>query len=99
MSSKIEQAFEKRTNFSIKIWLKRALIRQLKRTIKRYKIFFCKNVLPYTINNISMVLEIIIIKFSYILEMMSGNTFPEPQPDSASYLLQSLLADQVQGAS
>ena len=32
-----------------------------------------------------MVLEIIIIKFSCILKMMSRNTFPEPQPDSASY--------------
>ena len=46
--------------------------------------FFCKNVLLYTINNISMVLEIIIIEFSCILIMMSRNTFPEPQPDSAS---------------
>ena len=34
-----------------------------------------------------MVLEIIIIKFSCISIMMSRNTFPEPQPDSASYLL------------
>ena len=33
-----------------------------------------------------MVLEIIIIKFSCILQMMSRNTFPEPQPDSASYV-------------
>ena len=33
-----------------------------------------------------MVLEIIIIKFSFILKMMSRNTFPEPQPDSALYL-------------
>ena len=32
-----------------------------------------------------MVLEIIIIKFSCILITMSRNTFPEPQPDSASY--------------
>ena len=32
-----------------------------------------------------MVLEIIIIKFSCILKVMSRNTFPEPQPDSASY--------------
>ena len=32
-----------------------------------------------------MVLEIIIIKFSCILKIMSRNTFPEPQPDSASY--------------
>ena len=32
-----------------------------------------------------MVLEIIISKFSCILKMMSKNTFPEPQPDSASY--------------
>ena len=38
-------------------------------------------------NNICMVLEIIIIKFSCILKMMSKNTFPEPQPDSASYVV------------
>ena len=31
-----------------------------------------------------MVLQIIIIKFSYILKTMSRNTFPDPQPDSAS---------------
>ena len=40
----------------------------------------------YTINYISMLLEIIIIKLSSILKMMSKNTFPEPQPDSASYI-------------
>ena len=51
----------------------------------RKKHIFCKNVLLYTINNISMVLEIVIIKFSCILKMMSRNTFPEPQPDIASY--------------
>ena len=34
-----------------------------------------------------MVLEIIIIKLSCILKMMSRNTFPEPQPDSALYQL------------
>ena len=39
-----------------------------------------------------MVLEIIIIKFSCILKIMSRNTFPEPQPDSASYELRSLQA-------
>ena len=47
--------------------------------------FFCKNVLLYTINNNSRVLEIIISKLSCILKMMFRNTFPEPQPDSASY--------------
>ena len=45
--------------------------------------FFLKNVLLYTINNISVVLEILIIKFSCILKMLSRYTFPEPQPDSA----------------
>ena len=40
MSSKIERAFEKTTKLSIKIMLKRALIRQLKRTINQCKIFF-----------------------------------------------------------
>ena len=39
----------------------------------------------YTINNISMVLKIIISKYSCILKIISRNTFPEPQPDSASY--------------
>ena len=92
MSSKIERAFEKRTKFPIKTRLKRTLFRQLQRTINQYKkftwekiTFFCKNVLLYTINNISMVLEIIIIKLSCILKIMSRSTFPEPQPDSASY--------------
>ena len=46
-------------------------------------VFFCKTVLLYTINNISMVLEIIIIKFSCILKIVSSDTFPEPQADSA----------------
>ena len=32
-----------------------------------------------------MELEIIIIKFSCIIKRISRNTFPEPQPDSASY--------------
>ena len=50
----------------------------------RKNTFFLKNVLLYTINNISKVLEIIIIKFSCILKTMSRNTFPEPQPDSDS---------------
>ena len=39
----------------------------------------------YTINNLSVVLNIIISKFSYSLKTMSRNTFPETQPDSASY--------------
>ena len=34
MSSKIERAFEKKDKISIKIMLKKTLIRQLKRTIK-----------------------------------------------------------------
>ena len=37
-------------------------------------------------NNISMALEIITIKYSCILKMMSRNTFSESQPDSASYV-------------
>ena len=91
MSSEIDGAFEKRTKFSIKIRLKRTLIRQLKRTINQYKkklheekTHFCKNVFLYTMNNISMELAIIIIKFSCILKMMSRNIVSEPQPDSAS---------------
>ena len=58
---------------------------QCKTNHMREKHIFCKNVLLYTINNISMVLEIIIIKFSCILKIMFRNTIPEPQPDSASY--------------
>ena len=38
-----------------------------------------------------MVLEIIIIKFSCIWKMMSRNTFPEPQPDSDSYVAYTML--------
>ena len=48
--------------------------------------FFCKKVLLYTKINLSVVLEITISKFSYSLKMMSRNTFPEPQSDSASYI-------------
>ena len=89
MTSKIERALEKRTKNLIKLRLKKTLIRQIKNPINRYKkklpyekhIFFKNNVLLYTIKkNISMVLEIIIIKISCILQMMSRNTFPEPQP-------------------
>ena len=93
MSSKIERAFKKTTKFFNKIRLKRTSIRQLKRTINQCKIsymrkktFFCKNVLLYNINNKYMVLEIIISKFPWILKIMSRNTFPELQPDSASYV-------------
>ena len=39
-----------------------------------------------------MVLEIIIINFSRILKMMFRNTFPEPPPDSASYVHNSVTA-------
>ena len=85
-------SIKKRTTFSIKISLYRTLIRQLKGTINqckkiymRKKTFFLKNVLLNTINNIGMVLEIIIIKFICTLIIMSRNTFPEPQPDSALY--------------
>ena len=92
MSFKIERAYEKMPKFSIKIRLKRTVYRQLKRTINQSKkklheeknTFFGKNVLLYTINNIAMVLEIIIFKFSCILKILSRNTFIEPQPDSAS---------------
>ena len=42
-----------------------------------------------------MVLEIIIIKFSCILQIMSRNTFPEPQPDSASYTLNNVHANSL----
>ena len=42
ISSKIERAFEKTTKFSIKIRLKRTLIRQLKRTINQCKISYMR---------------------------------------------------------
>ena len=97
----MSEHLEKTTKFSIKIRLKRTLIRQLKRTINQCKssciiiiikkniyiyIYFCKNILLYTIISIAMVLKIIISKCSFILKMMFRNTFPEPQPDSASYV-------------
>ena len=59
----------------MKIQLKKKLIRQLKRTINQCKklheekTHFCKNALLYTLNGISMVLEIIIIKSSCILKI------------------------------
>ena len=83
MSSKITRAFEKTTKFSIKIRLKRTLIRQLKSTLNQCKMyymkkkthFFFKNVLLYTINNICLVFEIILSIFSCILKMMSKILF------------------------
>ena len=56
---------------------------QCKKINMRKKTFFCKNVLLYTINNISMAMNINISKFSCILKIISRNTFPEPQPDTA----------------
>ena len=40
--------------------------------------------LPGSANNLPVVLEIIISKFSYCLKIMSRNTFPEPQAGIAS---------------
>ena len=62
------------------------LIRQLKRTINQCKKNYIKKKTHFfgRMYCISMVLEIIIIKFSCISKMMSRNTFHEPQPDSAS---------------
>ena len=48
--------------------------------------FLCKIVSLYIINNLSVILEIIFCKFSISLKIMSRNTFPDPQPDSASYV-------------
>ena len=97
---KLSEHLKKTTKLSIKIRLKRILTRQLKRIIIQCKIsymrktyFYFKNVLLYTINNISMLLEIIISYFSCILKMMSRNTFHEPQCDSASYLERSCTVD------
>ena len=42
-----------------------------------------------------MVLEIIIIKFSCNLKMMSRNTFPELQPDSAFNVLSFLEIEMI----
>ena len=42
-----------------------------------------------------MVLENFIIKFTFVLKMMSKNTFPEPQPHSASYFIILVLARKV----
>ena len=60
-------------------------INQCKIPYTRKKHIFSKNVLLYIINNLYVVLDIIISKFSYSLKIMSRNTFPEPQPYSASY--------------
>ena len=92
---KWSEHLKKTRKLSFKISLKRTINMKLKRTINQCKIsyisentFFCKNVFLYTINNISMVLQIIIIKSCCILKTMSRNSFPGPQPDSASYCQQ-----------
>ena len=93
---KLSEHLKKITKFSIKIRLKRTLIRQLKRTINQSKKNYmrkknknCKNVLLYTINNISMVLEIIIIYCSCILklclEILFLNLNLTVPPTSSSY--------------
>ena len=51
------------------------------------KHIFCKNISIYVINNISVLVNIIFIKFSYSLKIMSRNSFSDPQPNSASYSL------------
>ena len=45
---------------------------------------FSKILSLYTLNYRSVVLEMITSKFSFSLEIMSRNTFPNSQPDSAS---------------
>ena len=88
ISSQIEWAFEKITKFSIKIGPRRTIIRQLNQCkIPTWgkKHIFCKYVLLYTVNKpLCDIYEKVMSQFSYSLKMMSRNTFPEPQPDSAS---------------
>ena len=43
------------------------------------------NILLYTSNNCSVVVQIFVCQFCYRLKIISRNTLPEPQPDSASY--------------
>ena len=99
INSNIEQAFEKNDKIFHKNRAKEDNNKQLKGPLFYVKFltwgentFFCKTVLLYTINNPSVVMEIIISKFSYSLKIRSGNTFPEPQPDSASYAVSLQIA-------
>ena len=64
---------------------KKTLFRQLKGLLINVKFliwgkthFFWKNFLLYTINTLSVVMEIIISKVSYSLKMISRYTFPQP---------------------
>ena len=50
----------------------------------RKNLFFCTIISLLTINNQSMVFEIFVSKYDYSLKIISRNTFPEPQTDSAS---------------
>ena len=83
MSSKIKQAIKKITKKNLKNRAKQDINQATKRTIYQCKIpymrkktFFCKSVWLYIINNLFVVLEIIISKFSYNLKIISRNTFP-----------------------
>ena len=90
MSSKFKQAFKKMEEKKFhQTRAKKEIFQATIRTINQCKIpymrkntYFCKNALLCIINNLPVVLEIIISKFSYCLKMMSRNTFAEPQPDS-----------------
>ena len=59
--------------------------KKIKISYNRKTHFFCKNILLYITGNRSVVVEIFVCKFCYILKMMSRYTLPEPQPESASY--------------
>ena len=87
-SSKIERAFEKTNKIYHQNRAKRDIYAATVRTINQCQSLhhiYCKNALLCIVNNLSVVLEIIIRKFSYCLKMMFRNTFPEHQPHSASY--------------
>ena len=80
LSSKIKRAFEKITRKMTLIWQLIGPWINVKFLIWKKHIFFCKNELLFSINNLSLVLEIIISWFSYSYKIMSRNTFPKLTP-------------------
>ena len=93
MTLKIEGVFEKMNKIFSKKLAKRTLNlvskkdpNQCKISYMRKKYIFCKIQSLYTINNLSVVMEIISSYFPYGLKKMSRYTLSAPQPDSASYI-------------
>ena len=93
-SSNIEQAFEKNNIIFHQNRAKKEINQTTKRTINQCKspkmrtnTIFCKNVLLCFINNLPAVSLLVLYRYQVIFlsfESDVQNTFPEPQPDSAS---------------